>query len=420
MAFVIKFVKGVRNHWKKSTFAAIALTYGVNYAKEYYEIQQLMRVYCKEAAEYGKIPLATNENPRHITILLNPNANRRKAVKEYEKYCAPILNVAGMYVDVIQTDAEGHAKTLMENLEPTNAVIVAGGDGTLSEVITGLMRKSDSNKVELPIGLLPLGRTNTLGNILFPCGDRLQKVHSLADASLAVIKEHLKPIDVMKIEVLQDEELQGKVIYAVSSVKWGAYRDAQARKDKYWYFGPLRNYATYIFSGYKSSLSWNCNANINYTLPCEGCKNCVQPPKFLNKQRWYQRFLSNKTSTTDVPTTVNTFCKEVHEKYVSTSDFALATTNVLGNFSTTPQLTLNLGPNSLDYFDFVSEGWKSERGQNRNVEESISAKEIEIKPDELDETERWFSIDNEEFEVKPVKITLLPKSVLIYCKETVR
>lgn len=37
MAFVIKFVKGVRNHWKKSTFAVIALSYGANYTKEYYQ-----------------------------------------------------------------------------------------------------------------------------------------------------------------------------------------------------------------------------------------------------------------------------------------------------------------------------------------------------------------------------------------------
>ncbi|KAB0796513.1 hypothetical protein PPYR_10574 [Photinus pyralis] len=401
MAFVIKFVKGVRNHWKKSIFAAVALTYGCNYAKEYYEIQQLMRVYCKEAAEYGKAPIASDENPRHITIILNPNANKRKAMKEYEKYCAPILNLAGIYVDVIQTDAEGHAKTLMDNLEATNAVVVAGGDGTLSEVVTGLMRKSETNKVDLPIGVLPLGRTNTIGNRLFPGGDHLQNIRSLADASLAVIKAHMKPIDVMKIEVLQDEELQGKVIYAVSSVKWGAYRDAQARKDKYWYFGPLRSYATYIFNGYKSTLSWNCNANINYTLPCEGCKNCVRLPE--ERRRWYHRFLPYKTQSVVVPRTVNALCEEIHQKYISTSDFAVATTNALGGYDSLPQLKLNLGPNSVDYFDFVSEGWRSEHGHDRNVKETILAKEIEIKPDELEHTDRWFSIDNEEFELKPVK-----------------
>lgn len=37
MAFVIKTVKGIRNNWKKSTFALVALTYGGNYTLTYLE-----------------------------------------------------------------------------------------------------------------------------------------------------------------------------------------------------------------------------------------------------------------------------------------------------------------------------------------------------------------------------------------------
>lgn len=36
MAFIIKSVKGVRNHWKKSTFAAGVLAFGLNYAHTKY------------------------------------------------------------------------------------------------------------------------------------------------------------------------------------------------------------------------------------------------------------------------------------------------------------------------------------------------------------------------------------------------
>lgn len=42
-----------------------------------------------------------------------------------------------------QTDYEGQAKKLMELLEQTDMLIVAGGDGTLQEVITGLLRRPD-------------------------------------------------------------------------------------------------------------------------------------------------------------------------------------------------------------------------------------------------------------------------------------
>ncbi|KAF5294877.1 hypothetical protein FQR65_LT10675 [Abscondita terminalis] len=412
---IVRFIKGVRNHWKKSTFAAFALAYGANYAKEYYDVQELMRVYCQEAAAYGNAPIGSNENPRRITVILNPNSNKRKAMKEYEKYCSPILHLAGVFVDVIQTDSEGHAKSLVEDLPGTDAIVVAGGDGTLSEVITGLMRKSESNSLNLPIGVLPLGKTNTIGKSFFPGGDYLQNVRRLADASLAIIKEHTKPIDVMKIEVLQDDELKGKTVYAVSSIEWGPYRDAQAKVDKYWYFGPLRKYVTYLFNGYKDSLSWSCKASLNYTLPCEGCKNCVAIPQIKETLRWYHKVLPLRQHKlpNPVPLIINDFCQETHRKDVSTSDFAIATTNTLQNVNTIPKLTVNLGPNSVDYFNFVTEGWRTEVGRERSVVEVIQAKQIEVVPNE-EKKVQWFSIDSEEFEVKPVKITLLPKAALMF------
>lgn len=43
----------------------------------------------------------------------------------------------------LQTDYEGQAKKLMEFMEKTDMLIVAGGDGTLQEVITGLLRRPD-------------------------------------------------------------------------------------------------------------------------------------------------------------------------------------------------------------------------------------------------------------------------------------
>lgn len=112
-----------------------------------------MRVYCEKAAEYGRQPLPVGSEPKTVTVILNPNANRRKATKNFEKYCAPILHVAGVYVDIIQTESEGHAKTLIENLSNTDAIVVAGGDGTLSEVVTGLLRRNDvTNPSSVPIG----------------------------------------------------------------------------------------------------------------------------------------------------------------------------------------------------------------------------------------------------------------------------
>ncbi|XP_017779933.1 PREDICTED: acylglycerol kinase, mitochondrial [Nicrophorus vespilloides] len=421
MAFVIKFAKGVRNHWKKSTFAACLMAYGGSWLKEKYEIDDLMKFYCEEALKHGQQAINGTVNPRTVTVILNPAANKRKALEEFEKYCSPILNLAGICVDVVQTESEGHAKELVQNLQNTDAVIVAGGDGTLSEVVTGLLRRTgESNGNVIPVGVLPLGISNSVGSALFPGGSRLPKVKSMADASLAIVEEATKPIDVMKIELINEgpEPEEAKPVYALSGIEWGAYRDAAARKDKYWYYGPLRKYATYIFSGYKDSLSWNCNALVTYTLPCEGCSNCTIERTESDK-RWYHRFFSSPKDNKSKAHIINDQCKLQQEKQISTTDLALITSNILGETSGPPQLQLHLGPDSVDYVDFVSAGFKTETGGNREVKETILARQMEIKPVTAEEgKEIWFSIDNEDFEVKPVKITLLPKIIRMFCKKS--
>lgn len=46
-----------------------------------------------------------------------------------------------------QTDYEGQAKKLIELMEETDILIVAGGDGTLQEVVTGILRRPDQVSV---------------------------------------------------------------------------------------------------------------------------------------------------------------------------------------------------------------------------------------------------------------------------------
>lgn len=167
-----------------------------------------MRTYCLEAKKYGDEKIPDGINPKNITVILNPNANRRKATKQFEKYCAPILHLAGFCVDILQTESEGHARTLVEKIKSTDAVIIAGGDGTVSEVITGLFRRTNNDRIvnPCPVGILPLGQTNSLGRVLFPGGESLAVVKSLADAALAIVKDSTKQVDVMKVEIIQTVE----------------------------------------------------------------------------------------------------------------------------------------------------------------------------------------------------------------------
>lgn len=48
-----------------------------------------------------------------------------------------------MKVSVFRTEHAGQAKDLMKIMDNTDAVVVAGGDGTLSEAVTGLLSRED-------------------------------------------------------------------------------------------------------------------------------------------------------------------------------------------------------------------------------------------------------------------------------------
>ncbi|KAJ2950256.1 hypothetical protein O0L34_g11619 [Tuta absoluta] len=412
MEKVVKFGQTIRNNWKKSVVGAIVLYYGAATLKERYEISLLMQAACKEAAKYGDLPIPFDRNPTLITVILNPVANKRKAKQDYEKYCEPLLHLAGFQVDVIQTTSEGNAKEVVETLRGTEAIIVAGGNGTLSETITGLLRRNDGAN-QFPLGILPLGRTNSIGNSIFPLGGKgVEKVKQLIDASMAIIKGSTEWKDAMKIEpIANEEDAPSKPIFAMCSMDWGAFRDVLAKRDKYWIYGSLREYASFIFNGYKNSLTWECSGTLKYTPPCAGCNNCIQKVPDLPK-RWLS-FIQN-TKAAPKFEIVNPECQATEELCFKTCEFQIQSPNVQTVSNGIPALNIVIGKNNYSYTEFVSEGWKRLNGKHAHMT-TIPARTVEFLPRTPEDKEITYSIDQEEFEVKPVKVTLLPKVVKLFC-----
>jgi acylglycerol kinase len=63
--------------------------------------------------------------------------------------------------------------------------------------------RSKGELCKIPVGVLPLGKTNTLANTLFGLGDeRSVEVNQMAKATMAVIKGHTQPFDALRIEAL--------------------------------------------------------------------------------------------------------------------------------------------------------------------------------------------------------------------------
>jgi len=92
-------------------------------------------------------------------IILNPYANRWGAGK-MATGVADTLKGLGYDFDLVQTQGPGDAVMLARQAvrEGYDPIVAAGGDGTISEVVNGLLAEADVAPVRL--GLLPLGSAN--------------------------------------------------------------------------------------------------------------------------------------------------------------------------------------------------------------------------------------------------------------------
>lgn len=101
---------------------------------------------------------------------MNPYGGKRKALKIFEKYGKPLFKIAGVDVSVIVSQRQNQIRDIVihHNLDMFDSIACVGGDGTVSELVNGLVlrecKKSDidpddSNqtlpKPSFPIGIIP-------------------------------------------------------------------------------------------------------------------------------------------------------------------------------------------------------------------------------------------------------------------------
>lgn len=106
---------------------------------------------------------------KSCTIIYNPNSGhvfKTKYLKEYKN----ILTKNGYNPKFIGTQYSGHAKEIVNHLEPTDLVISMGGDGTFNEVMSGNLER----KKPLILAHIPVGTTNDVG-VMFAYGKDIKK-----------------------------------------------------------------------------------------------------------------------------------------------------------------------------------------------------------------------------------------------------
>ncbi len=108
---------------------------------------------------------AAPAGPRRPLVIFNPTAGSRRR-RRLDRFLAA-LTAGGAAPLLRQTTAVGDARRLAftAKAEGADALVVAGGDGTINEAINGLLDAGTG----LPLGLLPLGTANVLaGELCLP------------------------------------------------------------------------------------------------------------------------------------------------------------------------------------------------------------------------------------------------------------
>jgi diacylglycerol kinase (ATP) len=101
--------------------------------------------------------------PKAVLLIRNPTAGRRR--RGLVDAVVRHVRAEGWIVDLVDTAARGDARRLAETCDADRyaVIAVAGGDGTINEVLNGLARRGDGAP---PLAIVPLGTANVLAHEL--------------------------------------------------------------------------------------------------------------------------------------------------------------------------------------------------------------------------------------------------------------
>uniref|UniRef100_A0A3P9JSU9 Ceramide kinase n=1 Tax=Oryzias latipes TaxID=8090 RepID=A0A3P9JSU9_ORYLA len=254
-AFTVFYVKRTKNHrWRcnEATFSCSSA--------------ELCEQWIQVTRE--QLSLLTNR-PKRLLVYINPFGGKRRGKRIYEEKVAPVFQQAGISADVIVTERANHARdhlTTEANLQQYDGVVCVGGDGMFSEILHGLVaRTQNDNKVDqkhpdaelkpcmLRIGIIPAGSTDCICFATVGTNDPVT-------SALHIIIGDSQPMDVCSVHH-NDVFLR----YSVSLLGYGFYGDVLADSEKKRWLGPAR----YDLSGVKAFLCHNYYKGTVSFLPAE-------------------------------------------------------------------------------------------------------------------------------------------------------
>jgi len=162
--------------------------------------------------------------PRRVVAIVNPRGGSHNGRAIWDRAGRALAAAGVRSVDHV-TQRPGHAAELAASLDlaADDGLVVVGGDGTLHEVVNGLMRRSHPPP---PIGVIAGGTGNAVRQHLGPCSPE-QAVQRMLDGPAV-------PIDLARVET------EGRGVYCLNLVGWGGVADINRTAERLRWLGATR------------------------------------------------------------------------------------------------------------------------------------------------------------------------------------
>ena len=162
---------------------------------------------------------------KKLYLTVNPFGGHKKGPKIL-KEVIPLFDENNIQLNVIETEYAGHNKKIAMEVDMNgyDGFCCIGGDGTMSEVINGVMSRKDINR--FPLGLITGGTGNSFMHDI-NCLDPIE-------ATKRIIDGKRRKIDIFSCKT------PDKLFYGFNILGWGIPTDANLLADKMRWIGSQR------------------------------------------------------------------------------------------------------------------------------------------------------------------------------------
>jgi YegS/Rv2252/BmrU family lipid kinase len=162
---------------------------------------------------------------RRFVVLVNPRGGTRRGMAILDEI-RPVFVAAGAELDVQCTDGPGHATSLGRTLDLSDCdgLCVIGGDGTIHEVVNGLLQRSDP--AATPLGLIPGGTGNSVVLHLGYTAPR--------EAARRILAGQTQAVDIARLT------MRDQTVDCLNIIGWGAVVDINRTAERMRWVGRPR------------------------------------------------------------------------------------------------------------------------------------------------------------------------------------